>query len=1428
VEEEVETSEEFDSALDDSDDEQSEEKDRFVAQLYKYMDERGTPINRAPSVGGRDLNLYKLYRIVVKMGGYNRVTNKNSWRAVYGKLGLPGGHSAPGKESSAVYQLKAAYKKFLHSFDDFYRKLGCTITVNSRTSRPSRGERSRGGGPVEDKPAPQSTPVAVSSTSSSSAKKSSKREPKKEDNTKEDRDSKEKDSVAAGALDSLSVSNTTPSKTKDRQSERERERESAREEARDDAKAAKESAAAVKEEVRVKAEEPSTPSEERKRGRGRKRKGDDKEDEPQTPAAATPTPAVVAKAEPAQVADEDTMTGQSTLDESDEEDTKSLSKGGKSVDESNIKVGDGLKVKYGRGRQLKVYEAKVLKVEVDASTGRNKYFVHYSGWNSRYDEWIKKSRIVNVLRDRSPSRRRTATGGSSKAVTKKGREQKETTPSTPATTAATGSQSSSQSSSAGNTTPATTTPTTGKSAVESVPPLVGPPVLTSQSSVSSTHSNDSALDGSVASSTATAAVSSQSPGKQSQTTPAPKRGRPPNSGKSAAKVEVTVKEEPKSQSDKHLQQSPQSSAATAPTAQTPTPSTPVGRRGRPPLSVKKEKFTRSKSVNEDQSTNDSMATSVSNAEDVAPTVAPTVAKTTGDESKKSAKQQLLATAGGDESNKSEAKAVPEVTAAKSTRGVQPPDLHDDNTVESKLMDETEGTTDESSAADHHRHHQQQQHKRGHPLDERLGAVIKTEPLGDECLPKATPKGHAVESTAVRSAETVDTKPEPKSGSGTDDFSSPVKDAFDFDDDEEELAKEEEPLKEQLKKKRKSKDSGSRSAAKSSSHVSERSGDRSAKESATGDETTDTGREGSARSGGSLARKSSKKTRKLASESSSSTAATDKSSPDESTAEDVKPMKAVAAAVIVSTPELVATVEDKRAKQSAKSVSTPTTRPEPDVQHSSPVSSKSEPKKRKGRKRKDEEEVSPPPSVVATPVSAAAVVAPPLKKRQINKPSKLDLSHEEDSNLEVQKLFEQSVPAYGSGGVGVGHHHQHSHQPVGQLSTSSSTPPQRHESADVSPIDDMKVLPNFTKDIHPTTATTATAINAGVIIGAATAAGAQHQPPADPLAAAATDFLLCEEAVPASPEKCPHPDDHPLVMDTDSQSSPAQHSSPYHSTPTQSPEAVTGKDGSHKLGSGSNSEMENETPMMGGISSGKDDDHRHNNSKANVSMPSPAHDEDSMVSRPDCNKSPVSPKKRRRGRVRTTSQSESSHTKERIGCKTRGSTGRHRADRHSPLTALEHRLPFSMSQISFNDFVPECKYNFCAPLDQSADPDRRICILQERLQELRKTYVNIKNEVSILDRKKKKARRKERERKEANGRHSAGVGAGHMGADHHMGRGMGSGADLTNTTCAITAATATLRATGAAAHHSSAHLSAAAAVAALATCSGAGAGGPYVS
>ncbi|CDW54753.1 ARID domain containing protein [Trichuris trichiura] len=93
----------------ESSDSESEEdmelKNLFVAHLYKFMDERGTPINKCPSLGGRDLDLHALYRKVQDLGGYTRVSHKNLWKMLLDQLRSKLGPSV------TVKSLKSAYIK---------------------------------------------------------------------------------------------------------------------------------------------------------------------------------------------------------------------------------------------------------------------------------------------------------------------------------------------------------------------------------------------------------------------------------------------------------------------------------------------------------------------------------------------------------------------------------------------------------------------------------------------------------------------------------------------------------------------------------------------------------------------------------------------------------------------------------------------------------------------------------------------------------------------------------------------------------------------------------------------------------------------------------------------------------------------------------------------------------------------------------------------------------------------------------------------------------------------------------------------------------------------------------------------------------------------------------------------------------------------
>ncbi|XP_074603636.1 uncharacterized protein LOC141857108 [Brevipalpus obovatus] len=70
-----------------------------------------------------------------------------------------------------------------------------------------------------------------------------------------------------------------------------------------------------------------------------------------------------------------------------------------------VEVDDRIRVKYGKGKVVKIYEAKVLKADNDGDLSKKRYFVHYTGWNTRYDEWIKRNRIVEVVREKVTKRK---------------------------------------------------------------------------------------------------------------------------------------------------------------------------------------------------------------------------------------------------------------------------------------------------------------------------------------------------------------------------------------------------------------------------------------------------------------------------------------------------------------------------------------------------------------------------------------------------------------------------------------------------------------------------------------------------------------------------------------------------------------------------------------------------------------------------------------------------------------------------------------------------------------------------------------------------------------------------------------------------------------------------------------------------------------
>ncbi|XP_012254836.2 AT-rich interactive domain-containing protein 4B [Athalia rosae] len=414
---------------DSSDDEPREEKDHFVAQLYKFMDDRGTPINNCPMIGTQDIDLYRLFRAVYKLGGYNRVTNQNQWKSITRRLGFP-----IQSTSSTHGLVKQQYKKFLHSFEDFYRKLGCTMV-----NHPRGGTRKQRPGRSLIRDRDRSTPVPPQMPSfkfekeedekrieieEKRDKKDVKKEIIKEEEVlkitkKEDFDKSgdghESDVIVDGeeessssekslkasivtppvvvATTSIVATTSTPIKVKSSKVIKEEKRKPLSDKKKGDTKKLGE-----KKEEKVKQQEEEQPTVTRSKSKDdttSKGKAVTSETrDVRTPSAETENKKILPKQR--RPTDEELKKRGRKRKESEPEKSKAAEE--MPVDPAPsykgvVELGDRLKVYYGPTHESKVtYEAKVIDIE--KVSAEPVYLVHYTGWNTRYDEWIKGSRIA--------------------------------------------------------------------------------------------------------------------------------------------------------------------------------------------------------------------------------------------------------------------------------------------------------------------------------------------------------------------------------------------------------------------------------------------------------------------------------------------------------------------------------------------------------------------------------------------------------------------------------------------------------------------------------------------------------------------------------------------------------------------------------------------------------------------------------------------------------------------------------------------------------------------------------------------------------------------------------------------------------------------------------------------------------------------------
>ncbi|XP_065343316.1 AT-rich interactive domain-containing protein 4B isoform X1 [Cloeon dipterum] len=420
----IEGSDDTDSEGSDSECEKQEDKDQFVAKLFTFMEDFGSPINNAPTIYDEDVDLHKLFKVVERLGGYNKVTGQNQWKVVTQKLNFINVTT----NTTSANLVKNLYKKYLHGFEDFNRKLGCTMQSSpiSKSRRRTGGrsiirERDRSTPIPKPLPAEKEKPVARSPTPKVAEKKTTEKKAKKSasaaastdgessskkarserlQNRKDDAGSKKRlwkddsqsDTEGAGpssaapaapAAAPVVVKAEPPALTPEPKVVAKRKvetEESSDDDEQKDKRDKRIKTRTTEEESKKKSGTPDRKSSDGPPVREEKKvpaKPKSKDGDDSSSSTSTPSTANVAK-----------KRGRKRKESEKVEELACLSS------DIQVQVGDKLKVYYGPQEESKVtYEAKVIEVD----SAQDLYMVHYTGWNTRYDEWVPRARIASNL-----------------------------------------------------------------------------------------------------------------------------------------------------------------------------------------------------------------------------------------------------------------------------------------------------------------------------------------------------------------------------------------------------------------------------------------------------------------------------------------------------------------------------------------------------------------------------------------------------------------------------------------------------------------------------------------------------------------------------------------------------------------------------------------------------------------------------------------------------------------------------------------------------------------------------------------------------------------------------------------------------------------------------------------------------------------------
>ncbi|KAM7374044.1 hypothetical protein PAMP_006721 [Pampus punctatissimus] len=114
------------------------EEQLFLDQLYVFMDRHGSPIHKVPNLGFKKIDLFLMYSVVKRLGGYEKVTSDRLWKVVYNELG-----GCPGSTSAATCT-RRHYERLMLPYEEHLRAGGTELKIPESPMPPKpRGIRGR-------------------------------------------------------------------------------------------------------------------------------------------------------------------------------------------------------------------------------------------------------------------------------------------------------------------------------------------------------------------------------------------------------------------------------------------------------------------------------------------------------------------------------------------------------------------------------------------------------------------------------------------------------------------------------------------------------------------------------------------------------------------------------------------------------------------------------------------------------------------------------------------------------------------------------------------------------------------------------------------------------------------------------------------------------------------------------------------------------------------------------------------------------------------------------------------------------------------------------------------------------------------------------------------------------------------------------------